>query len=92
MNLLNRIPDACDALGVSRATLYRLIDAGEIEVVHIGSRTLVPTDALEAFVQRLRERAADGAAPPQTGSNGRDPRAGRDESTPRRRRHLRRAL
>ena len=47
------VPEARDALGVSRATLYRLIASGEIAVVKVGARTL-----LEALADRTPEERA----------------------------------
>jgi excisionase family DNA binding protein len=36
--------------------VYELINAGELEVVHIGRSVRIPTDAIERFVERLRRR------------------------------------
>ena len=49
-----RIPDACRFTGLSRSTLYLLIARGEVEVVKVGSATLVLTDSLRALVERQR--------------------------------------
>jgi excisionase family DNA binding protein len=43
-------------LAISRTSLYDLIARGEINVIKIGTRTLVPAAELEAFQQRLLER------------------------------------
>jgi excisionase family DNA binding protein len=51
-----RINDACHRLAISRTSLYDLIARGEINVIKIGTRTLVPAAELEAFQQRLLER------------------------------------
>ncbi len=48
------IPDACAGLGVGRSTLYELAAAGEIEIVRVGRRALVPVDSCEAYVEKLR--------------------------------------
>lgn len=48
------IPEACAGLGVGRSTLYELAAAGELEIVHIGRRALVPVGAIAAYVERLR--------------------------------------
>lgn len=49
-----RIPDACRFTGISRSTLYVLIARGEVEVIKVGSSTLVVTESLRALVQTLR--------------------------------------
>jgi excisionase family DNA binding protein len=50
-----RVNDACQALGISRATLYKLAAQGKIRFIKIGGRTLVP----ESEIDRL---AAEGTA------------------------------
>jgi len=52
--LLLRIPDAAGLLGIARTTLYKLIDEGEVAVVHIGRAVRVPIVDLHAFVARQR--------------------------------------
>ena len=52
--LLLGVRDAAHVLGIGRSTLYELIAAGEIEVVHIGRSARVPVVALQAFVDRRR--------------------------------------
>jgi excisionase family DNA binding protein len=52
--LLLGVCDAAQVLGIGRSTLYELIAAGEIEVVHIGRSARVPVVALQAFVDRRR--------------------------------------
>jgi len=42
--------DAARAIGISRSTLYRLIQKGRIRTVKIGRRTLVPTSALAELI------------------------------------------
>ena len=39
-----RVPHACRYLGISRSTLYVLISNKEIEIVKLGSSTLVLTE------------------------------------------------
>jgi excisionase family DNA binding protein len=41
------VPDACDVLGISRTSLYQLIRSGELKIVKIAGRTLVPRSELE---------------------------------------------
>ena len=52
--LLLGVRDAAQVLGIGRSTLYELIAAGGIEVVHIGRSARVPVVALQAFVDRRR--------------------------------------
>lgn len=56
--LLHPIPEAYRQLGIGRTTFFELVAAGEIEVVKIGRRTLVPQASLRDFVERLRASAA----------------------------------
>ena len=46
-----RIPDACHALGVSRSHLYALAAKGQLRLVHIGGRTLVPESEIDRLVE-----------------------------------------
>ena len=48
------ILDARRLLGVGRTTMYELIGAGEVEVVHIGRAARIPVDSIEHYVGRLR--------------------------------------
>lgn len=52
--LLYSIVQAARALGVGRSTVYELIGAGDLEVVHIGRSARIPVEAIHAFVRRLR--------------------------------------
>ena len=54
--LLLTIPEAARALGLGRSTLYELIAAERLEVVHIGRATRIPVDALDSFLAELRQR------------------------------------
>jgi excisionase family DNA binding protein len=45
----HRVKDACQTLGISSATLYRLAAVGKIKLIKIGGRTLIP----EAEIARL---------------------------------------
>ena len=45
--------DAARSLGISRSTLYRLIQRGGLRTVKIGRRTLVPTSALAELINEL---------------------------------------
>lgn len=49
-----RVPDACRFTGISRSTLYLLIARGEVQVVKMGSATLVLTESLRQLIERHR--------------------------------------
>ena len=44
------VAEAATTIGISRTTLYELIKAGQIHTLSIGTKTLVPAQALEDFV------------------------------------------
>ena len=48
--LLFRVEEAARMLGVSRATLYKLIDAEDLPTVRFGKSVRVPRKALEEWV------------------------------------------
>jgi excisionase family DNA binding protein len=48
--LLLRIDVAAERLAVSRATLYRMVQRGDIGVVRIGSAVRIPVSALEQWL------------------------------------------
>lgn len=52
-----RVPEACRYLGIGRSTLYVLINEGEIEIIKLGSSTLVLTESLRSLVERRRNPA-----------------------------------
>jgi len=40
-------------IGISRSSVYPLIEAGELESIHLRGRHLVPTDSVVAFLGRV---------------------------------------
>lgn len=57
------IPDAQKLMGgLSRGTVYKLINAGEINRVNIGNRVFVTTESIAAYVDRIASAASGGAA------------------------------
>lgn len=52
------IKDACAALGLSRSTLYNLIDAGELRALKVAGRRLIPTASIEAMLSRAETNSA----------------------------------
>jgi excisionase family DNA binding protein len=47
-----RIREACRLTGIGRSKFYELIAAGEIDVIKVGTITLVPIASLTTFLQR----------------------------------------
>ncbi|MBT2133965.1 helix-turn-helix domain-containing protein [Croceibacterium sp. LX-88] len=45
------VADACRVTSIGRTRLYELIGQGKIATRKIGRRTLIPADALRAFVE-----------------------------------------
>lgn len=46
-----RIREACRLTGIGRSKLYELIGAGEIEIVKVGTITLIPIHSLQSFLE-----------------------------------------
>ena len=74
--LLLRIDDAAQLLAIGRTTLYQLIAAGEIELVHIGRCARVPFSELERYVARRRDDRATVRPSNKTARAGREPGPG----------------
>ncbi len=56
------VPEAADAISISRSELYLRLASGEIESIKIGRRRIIPVSALQEWVDRLRaEQAANKA-------------------------------
>jgi len=53
--------EAAAALGIGRSKLYELIQTGVLESVHIGACRRIPTAAVAALVDRLRQAEAESA-------------------------------
>ena len=56
--VLLRVELAAERLGIGRSTLYQMIRRGEIESITIGSARRIPVEAINDYVQRLREEQA----------------------------------
>ncbi len=65
-SLLLTVEGAARRLELSRASVYALVTAGEIESIKIGRARRVPVAALEEFVARKRQSTARESIP--TGS------------------------
>ena len=51
--------EAAEALSLSRSTLYVELASGRLESIHVGRARRIPADALEAWVERKRQEAAE---------------------------------
>ena len=49
--LAYRVPDACAVLGIGRTSLYELVKSGELKMIRIAGRTLVPRSELERLTR-----------------------------------------
>lgn len=45
--LAYRVDEACHALGIGRTSLYELVKTGELKLIKVAGRTLVPRSELE---------------------------------------------
>ena len=61
--LLLTMEEAAEAIGLGRSKVYELVAAGEIEALKIGKARRVPAEALQAYVERLREAQAGNGRP-----------------------------
>jgi hypothetical protein len=67
------IPEFRRLSGIGRSRIYELLDAGELDSVHIGARRLILIDSYRQLLARLqaakgdaprrRDRAGEGLAP-----------------------------
>ena len=55
--LLLSLAETARALGVSRVTVYKLIDSGDLPDVHVGRRRVFPAQAVQEFVDNLAHSA-----------------------------------
>lgn len=46
-----RVDEACHALGIGRTSLYELVKSGELKLIKIAGRTLVPHSELERLTR-----------------------------------------
>ena len=51
--LLLTVEQAAQSLQISRASIYPLLQRGEIQSIKIGRRRLIPPASLDAFVAKL---------------------------------------
>ena len=55
VRVLFTVEEAARALGIGRTRMFELIQDGHVETVLIGRLRRIPVDALDVFVNRLRE-------------------------------------
>ena len=55
---------AAGALGIGRTQIFTLLRSGALDSVKIGARRLIPADALDELVARLRAEQHGDAPPP----------------------------
>lgn len=55
------VPEARKRLNVGHTTIYRLLGSGQLGSVKIGTRRLVPEDAVDAYIARLQSEQGDAA-------------------------------
>lgn len=52
-----RLPEAGHILGgISRRMVHKLIDAGELDTVLVGSLRMVPRESIDAYLKRQRTK------------------------------------
>ena len=56
--LLYRVEEAAEALRVGRTVVYELIRCGALRTVKVGTRRLVPVEAVREYVTSLTDGAA----------------------------------
>lgn len=48
------VPEVAYYLSVGKSTVYRLVETGELDAVHIGRLIRIPEPALRAFIQAAK--------------------------------------
>jgi len=57
--LLLTIPEAASSIAVSRSTLYRLIDSGQIETLTVRGLKRIRPAALQRFIEQQQRRSRE---------------------------------
>lgn len=52
------IPETCFSTGLSRSTIYLLLQEKKLRAIKVGNRTLIPADSLRNFLTSLEMEAA----------------------------------
>ena len=66
--LLYGVSDAAKVLGIGRSTVWSLIAAGQLEVVHIGRRTLVKHASIQKLAEQGVQLREDKKSPARNGA------------------------
>jgi excisionase family DNA binding protein len=45
-----RVNEACECLGIGRTSLYELVKAGDLKLIKIAGRSLVPRSEIERLI------------------------------------------
>ena len=56
--LVYSIPEACEATGVNKDTIYKGINTGQLRSLKIGRRRLIRVEALSKWLENLEAEAA----------------------------------
>lgn len=51
------LPEAAQAIGVGRSTIYEYVKAGRVQTFRLGDRQMIRADDLRAFIDRMSGRA-----------------------------------
>lgn len=70
--LVYRIPEVCAMMGISARTFWRLVSAGEIDVLKLGSSRFVRHDDLMAMISKPDPRRKPRLSVTQTGADWRE--------------------
>jgi hypothetical protein len=70
------IPEFRRLSGIGRSKIYELLDAGEIESIHIGARRLILVDSYKRLIERQRVAPKPDGDTPRRNSSASAPPAG----------------
>ena len=65
------IPEFRRISGIGRSRIYELLDAGDLESVHLGTRRLILIDSYSRLLARLQAAQAEKRPRPATNSEAR---------------------
>ncbi|WP_267359293.1 MULTISPECIES: excisionase family DNA-binding protein [unclassified Methylobacterium] len=52
------VPETCFSTGLSRSTIYLLLQEKKLRSIKVGNRTLIPADSLRGYLSSLETEAA----------------------------------
>jgi len=53
--LAYRVNDFCQAVGISRAKFYQELKSGNISIIKVGTRTLIPANAADEWLASKKQ-------------------------------------